>query len=96
MCAKRLLNRLIKKYFRACNTGYRSMRSMNACMNSFCSASAAEPYIYISPNVDSGFLKIPVDFSVQSAIIGIYRKQRRSVHAKTAAVPSDLWRTTSR
>ena len=33
------------------------MRSMNACMNSFCSASAAEPYIYISPNVTSGFLK---------------------------------------
>ena len=96
MCSKRLLNRLIKKYFRAYNTGYRSMRSMNACMNSFCSASAAEPYIYILPNANSGFLKIPVDFSVQSVIIGIYRKQRRGVHAKTAAVPSDLRNTTSR
>ena len=91
MCSKRLLNRLIKNSFRAYNTGYRSMRSMNACMNSFCSASAAEPYIFISPNVNSGFLKIPVDFSVQSAIIGIYRKQKEEgVHAKTATVPSDL------
>ena len=70
------------------------MRSMNACMNSFCSASAAEPYIL--SNANSGFLKIPVDFSVQSAIIGIYRKQRRSVHAKTATVPSDLWNTKDR
>ena len=72
------------------------MRSMNACMNSFCSASAAELYIYILPNANSGFLKIPVDFSVQSVIIGIYRKQRRSVHAKTAAVPSDLRNTKDR
>ena len=86
----------LRSLFRAYNTGYRSMRSMNACMNSFCSASAAEPYIYILPNANSGFLKIPVDFSVQSVIIGIYRKKRGSVHAKTAAVPSDLWRTTSR
>lgn len=43
----------------------------------------------------SGFLKIHIDFSVRRAIIGIYRKRRRRVHAKTAAVPSDLWRTTS-
>jgi len=43
----------------------------------------------------SGFLKIHIDFSVRRAIIGIYRKQRRRVNAKTATVPSDLWRTTS-
>ena len=38
----------------------------------------------------SGFLKIHIDFSVRRAIIGIYRKQRRRVNAKTATVPSDL------
>ena len=34
-------------------------------------------------------------FSAQSATIGIYRIQREeSSHAKTATVPSNLWRTT--
>ena len=44
----------------------------------------------------SGFLKIHIDFSARGDIIGIYRKRRRRVHAKTATVPSDLWRTASR
>lgn len=36
-------------------------------------------------------------FSAQSATIGIYRIQREeSSHAKTATVPSNLWRTTGR
>ena len=44
----------------------------------------------------SGFLKIHIDFSARGDIIGIYRKQKEEgVHAKTATVPSDLWRTTS-
>ena len=43
----------------------------------------------------SGFLKIHIDFSVRRAIIGIYQKRRGRVHAKTATVPSDLWRTAS-
>ena len=35
-------------------------------------------------------------FSAQSAIIGIYRKRKEeSVHAETATMPPDLWRTTS-
>ena len=36
-------------------------------------------------------------FSARCVIIGIYRKQKKGgrVHAKTATVPSDLWRTTS-
>ena len=44
----------------------------------------------------SGFLKIHIDFSAESAIIGIYRKRRGRIHAKTATVPPDLWRTTGR
>ena len=44
----------------------------------------------------SGFLKIHIDFSARGDIIGIYRKQKEeSTHAKTATVPSNLWRTTS-
>ena len=36
-------------------------------------------------------------FSAQSAIIGIYRiLSEESSHAKTATVPSNLWRTTGR
>ena len=43
----------------------------------------------------AAFEKLP--FSAQSAIIGIYRIQREeSSHAKTATVPSNLWRTTGR
>ena len=43
----------------------------------------------------SGFSKIHIDFSALRAIIGIYRKQKGHVNAKTATVPSDLRRTTS-
>jgi hypothetical protein len=43
----------------------------------------------------SSFLKIHIDFSVRRAIIGIYRKRRGRIHAKTATVPPDLRRTAS-